>query len=90
LHCKFRFSAFTFRLLEHYTFFLFLLLLWHGAVRYHLTQFRRGLLLLLWRLLLLRLRLLRLVNNTKVPEHEVADKDLLIERAAGIRELDVR
>jgi hypothetical protein len=46
--------------------------------------------LLLWRLLLLGLRLLRLINNPEVPEHEVADKDLLIERAAWIRELDMR
>jgi hypothetical protein len=41
-------------------------------------------------LLLLRLRLLRLVNNAEVPEHEIADKNLLIKCAAGIRELDMR
>jgi hypothetical protein len=42
----------------------------------------------LW-LLLLGLRLLRLINNAKVPKHEVADKDLLIERAARISEFDM-
>jgi hypothetical protein len=53
-----------------------------------LTQFCGGLSLLL--LLLLGLRLLRLVNNAEVPEHEVADENLLIKCAAGIRELDMR
>jgi hypothetical protein len=39
--------------------------------------------------LLLWLRLLGLVDDAKVPEHEVTNQDLLIQRAAGIRELDV-
>jgi hypothetical protein len=38
----------------------------------------------------LSLGLLGLVDDTKVPEHEVADEDLLIKRTAGICELDVR
>jgi hypothetical protein len=38
----------------------------------------------------LSLLLLRLINNAEVPEHEIADENLLIKCAAGIRELDMR
>jgi hypothetical protein len=54
-------------------------------LRLNFSLLRRGL-----PLLLLGLRLLRLIDNAEVPEHEVADEDLLIERAAGISELDMR
>ena len=55
-----------------------------------LSLFCGGLSLLLLRLLLLGLRLLRLVDNAEVPEHEIADENLLIKCAARIRELDMR
>jgi hypothetical protein len=89
LHRQLRFAAFILCLLDLCMLLLLTLLLW---VRSRSTSYRRSLFCRgpLLRLLLRLLRLLRLVDDAEVPEHQVADEDLLIERTTRIRELDMR